>query len=186
MAALSTFERQALVAQIINNMRAEGGWAGETHIQKSLYILQEMLGVPSSYDYVLYKHGPYSFDLHDEIGQMRANMVLDIEPRSPYGPSFCLGPVGETFMRKFSELLQRHQKSIDYIVGSLAKSDVNHLERLATSLYVALENPDWETGRLAREITELKPHISLEVATAALEEVVKLKINAQQSGLEVR
>lgn len=184
MADLKGFHRQAIVAQLIDNMRAEDGWAGETHIQKSLYFLQEMLGVPSSYDYILYKHGPYSFDLHDEIGRMKANLILDIEPRSPYGPSFCLGSAGESFLGKFDETLKSHKKSIDYIVGSLAKSDVSNLEKLATALFVSLEHTDWKSDRLAREITELKPHISLESATDALKEVNNLKTNAQLAGLE--
>jgi hypothetical protein len=116
---------------------------------------------------------------------MRANLVLDVELRSPYGPSFCLGPGAPSFIRKYGEPVKKHQALINYIVGSLAKSNVNYLEKLATSLYVSLEHPSWETGELAREITELKPHIPIGAAIDALEEMEKLKGNAQKLGLEV-
>ena len=64
---LGKIDRWAVVAQLVKVIRMNQGWAGETHIQKTLFFLQELLQVPTGYDFVLYKHGPYDFDLHDDL-----------------------------------------------------------------------------------------------------------------------
>ena len=39
--------------------------------------------MPLGYDFTLYKHGPFSFDLRDDIHALRADGLLDLEPRPP-------------------------------------------------------------------------------------------------------
>jgi hypothetical protein len=39
-------QHQAVLLSLIQQLRENGSWCGETHIQKSAYFLQEMLGVP--------------------------------------------------------------------------------------------------------------------------------------------
>jgi hypothetical protein len=53
----------ALVGAIIKELADAGSWCGETHIQKTAYVAKELLGVPIAASFILYKHGPYSFDL---------------------------------------------------------------------------------------------------------------------------
>ena len=69
---LDGLEQQAIVVETIARLRSHGSWAGETHVQKSLFFLKNLLRVPLNYNFVLYKHGPYSFDLHHDVGKMRA------------------------------------------------------------------------------------------------------------------
>ena len=59
--------RRAAISRLVEVMRAIGSWAGETHVQKCVYFMQGLLEVKMEYDFVLYKHGPYSFDLHNEL-----------------------------------------------------------------------------------------------------------------------
>ncbi len=183
MSNLTALEQHALVAYLVKQMRQSGGWAGETHIQKSLFFLKSMMGLPFSYDYVLYKHGPYSFDLHDDIGQMRANMILDIEIRGHYGPSFCPGRLAERLIGKFSPAFQKYGPPIDYIADSLSQCDTRSLERSATALYVAKELPDSDQVAQSRRINDLKPHISTEAASEALMFVEDLRKKAKESKL---
>src|ERR1700738_1219654 len=85
---MTQWDRFVLVAELANRMRNEGSWAGETHLQKCVYFLQELLGVPTDYDFVLYKHGPFSFTLREELGEMRSEGLLEIRMNpQPYGPS---------------------------------------------------------------------------------------------------
>jgi len=105
---LSLGERQALLTELVDEMRKADSWAGETHQQKCIYVLQEMLGVPLGFDYVLYKHGPFSFDLRDELTEMRADLLLQLEPRTSYGPSYKPGPLGARAKRLFPSVITRH------------------------------------------------------------------------------
>ena len=182
-ANLTSLEEQALVAKLIEGMRQAGGWAGETHIQKSLFFLKWMLQVPFSYNFVLYKHGPYSFDLHDALGQMRANSFVRIEPRIPYGPSFGLGSLSDKLIQKNNEIVAKHTPAIDFIVESLSRNDVRDLEKLATALYLSEEGSHVNHHELAQRINQVKPHIPVEIARDAIKKVEQLQKEAVEQEL---
>ena len=76
-------QRQAILLTLIQQLRDNGSWCGETHIQKSAYFLQELLGVPLELNVIFYKHGPYSFDLGDEVTALRCDLLLSLQSREP-------------------------------------------------------------------------------------------------------
>ena len=46
-----------------------------------------MLGIPSNFKFILYKHGPYSFDLSERLQGLISNSLLSVLTRPPYGPT---------------------------------------------------------------------------------------------------
>ena len=72
---MESIKRQVILLSLIESMKDNGSWCGETHIQKSMYFLQTMFLVPTDFEYILYKHGPFSFELRDSLGDMRGNML---------------------------------------------------------------------------------------------------------------
>ena len=179
----TTVEQWALVARLIEEMRKNHGWAGETHIQKAMYFLYSIFRVPTSYQFELYKHGPYSFDLHDDLGRMRANRILDIEPHRPYGPSFGLGSLGEGSIKRGLNAIGSYDGPIAFVAHSLGTKDVRTLERYATALYVKDERPSSCPEALARRIIELKPHIQQHDALEAVNSVQEIERDARNKGL---
>lgn len=174
--------RQAVVLSLIEKMDLYKSWCGETHIQKNIYFLQEMLGVPTCYDFILYKHGPFSFDLRDELGVMRANMIIQLQSKPyPYGPSHLPGEAAERIKELYPKTTKEYERQIDFIARKLAALHVAELERLATALYVTLEKAGNKTVQdRARRINELKPHVKIEEALQAVEEVESLMSEAQR------
>jgi len=84
---MDLFERSALMSTLVQEMRRSGSWCGETHLQKAAYLLQSFLGVPLGYEFMLYKHGPFSFELRDEVDRMRGYGLLTLEANTQgYGP----------------------------------------------------------------------------------------------------
>src|ERR1035441_4963526 len=69
-------QRMAVLTLLDREMLAKGSWCGETHIQKATYFLQELLGVDLGFEFVLYRHGPFSFELRDELSSMQADDIL--------------------------------------------------------------------------------------------------------------
>src|ERR1035437_1902213 len=99
---MKRLERAAIILQLTEDLRNHGSWCGETHIQKATYLLQELTGVPLAYSFILYKHGPFSFDLRDQITEMRADEILVLESQpAPYGPSIVAGPNGMLLKEAF-------------------------------------------------------------------------------------
>jgi uncharacterized protein YwgA len=79
-ANMDVFERSALIGTLVQELRHNGSWCGETHVQKGTFLLQELERVSLEYDFILYKHGPFSFALSDELGVMRGYGLLALEP----------------------------------------------------------------------------------------------------------
>ena len=70
-------------------------------------------------DYILYKHGPYSFDLRSELAVMRARYQLDLKPRYPYGPSFILGSRGELNL----DLVAEFEEAVKFVATEAISQD---------------------------------------------------------------
>ena len=67
---MTRLEKVAVLLKLLEKLRENGSWCGETHLQKATYMCQQLLSLPTGFDYVLYKHGPFSFDLRGELGAL--------------------------------------------------------------------------------------------------------------------
>ena len=174
-------ERRTLVSALVKTMRDKDSWAGETHIQKCIFFLQEMLNVPLGYQFVLYKHGPYSFDLRSELAVMRAGLYLEVEPRSGYGPSFTLGHWGQRAANKLSS----YSNAVEFVCDEISTKDVRSLERISTAFFIQStpDNTCLKSGEVAKRVSELKPHISFEEARVAVSEVAGLQDRLVKAGI---
>ena len=163
-----------MIADLIAKLHDKRSWCGETHVQKTAYLTQELLGVPLGFKFILYRHGAYSFDLHEAIGAMRAYRFLGIEvPPPPYGPSLVLTPRGEKLRNHFQKSNGRFAKQTDWVAERLGDKNVVQLEKLSTAYYVTREK-EMEKKSVdvrARRLHELKPHISTIEAARALHDI---------------
>lgn len=169
--SLSGGKRQVVLLSLVEKMKDNGSWCGETHIQKSVYFLQELLGVPLGFDYILYKHGPFSFELRDELGEMRGNMILEIRNRYPFGPSNYPGLSSGKLNEMYPKTSSMYSGEIAFISEKISNYGVAELERLATALFVTREYDEESVNERARTLHKLKPHVSLGEAIEAVKEV---------------
>jgi len=172
---MKRFERDAVVTALIDALHEQGSWCGETHVQKAMFFLQEMAGTNLHFDFILYKHGPFSFDLRDELTAMRADLLLEIEVRKPgYGPSLRPTRNARAMVKRYRETVDRERPRIEFVAQHVGDRDVADLERLGTALYVARrKKPDASLETQAKEINRLKPHVSLQEARDAIRTVRK-------------
>lgn len=181
---MKRLQREAVLLSLIKAMRSRGSWCGETHIQKATYFLQELLEVPMGFEFILYKHGPFSFDLSDEITAMRANALLQYQSRLPYGPSLFPTEESQNFLEQFPKTLKHYAKKIQFVAETIRTLGVADLERLAIALYVTFNEDGEGTSRVNR-ITELKPHIKIDEANLAITAVDTIIRDAIKQGLAV-
>lgn len=162
----------ALLTDLIGRIRAKGSWCGETHIQKSTYFAQQLAALPLEFDFILYKHGPFSFDLRDELTSLRADGLLLLEPQPfPYGPKFRATDNALELQQRFPKTLAKYGNTLEFIATKLADKQVDELERLATALYAKRNFPDKDDHERAAWIHDKKPHMDIDAALAALAEV---------------
>jgi len=168
---MKRLQREALILSLIENLLKNGSWCGETHIQKSTYFLQELLRVPLGFEFILYKYGPFSFDLSDELVSMQADDIVLLKLRPPYGPSVQPGPMAERLKSLYPKTLKKYEKEVVFVAKELGGCTVGDLESIATALYVIRHGSRKEDDlqKTASCIREIKPHISSEQAISALQ-----------------
>lgn len=169
-------ERTAILIALSERLKKEGSWCGETHLQKTMYVMKELLGVPIGLDFVLYKHGPFSFDLQDELSELRGDELLTVVPTSyQYGSSLKPTERGLRYSAEFHELVRKFDSEIQFVSKHLGRCRVAELEKIATALYVTVElGAEKAASERAARITQYKPHIKDEEALAAVQELDQL------------
>ena len=162
----------ALLGDLILRLRNAGNWCGETHVQKTVYFLQTARRLALDYTFILYRHGPYSFDLKLEISRLFGRQMLIHEPSNPpYGPRLNVTKIMENHISRRRKMIADHSDHVDCVVQFVGKRGVAELERLSTALYVSVANGNEPVDSRARRMHELKPHISLLTATRAVEQL---------------
>ena len=167
-------EKAAIVLGLMDALYSQDSWCGETHVQKCGYLVQEILDVPPAFEFVLYKHGPYSFDLHDLLGEMRADLLIDRETKpAPYGPTLKPSESGIKLLRQHASTTAPFGAATALVAERYGGMGVAELERIGTAMYVT-RMEDSDPGERARLITELKPHVGYDAALKAVQEVDEL------------
>src|SRR5271155_2270741 len=73
------FHKHALILAMITSLRRQGSRTGKVHIIKGLFLAKAagLLDVPL--DFFLYKHGPYSVEIEENIEQMKSYAAVEVE-----------------------------------------------------------------------------------------------------------
>lgn len=171
--------KAAVLIHLIHALRDRGSWGGETHVQKSVYLLQELFSIDLGFQFILYKHGPFSFDLRDELTALRADGVVALQPqRIPYGPRLAATEMGLGVQSRFPKTIEKYRHAVEFISERLGSAGVSRLERLATAVYVTRAHPDSSPQERASVLVDLKPHISFADAVEAIEEADEMLADA--------
>ena len=166
-------KRSAIILILIKQMREKGSWCGETHLQKAIYFLQEMMRVDFKFNFILYKHGAFSFDLSNHLQDMIGDNYLLLESQLPYGPSFLPGKSAKNLAIKYISITTKYNNDINFVASKLGKLGVKELEKYATALFVVKTN-GLSLKKKAKRLNKLKPHISLNNALSAIKWVNNL------------
>ena len=175
--------RASILTRLATKLRQSGSWCGETHMQKAVYLLQDLLDVPMDFQFILYRHGPFSFDLRDELTSLRADELLVLESQAPpYGPRLAATALADKREKACSKTLDAYKKHIAFVAKALGPRTVVELEQLATALYVTKHRAKEHDGTVASRaecLHRLKPHIPTVTAAKAIEEVDRLGTQAR-------
>src|SRR6185437_9687909 len=131
-------QRSAVVLKMLKSLSREGSWCGETHLQKAIFLLQEVTDVETGFKFILYKHGPFSFDLRDAIAELSAEGLIDYVVRDRnYGPSIVATSMTKEFLQRFPKTQAKYSDTVKFIAQWVGDRRVSDLERLGTAVFVA-------------------------------------------------
>lgn len=169
-----SLERKAFLVKVVEYLQELESWCGETHIQKNVFFSQRLKKIPLNYDFTLYNHGPFSFELRDELNSMVADKFFIVEARNPYGASYKKGPLANKLEECFFEKIQNHFNSSKEILKRFGKENVKELEKLSTALFFLEKNGNENHNCIAKKITELKNHISEDEIKVSIKKMNRL------------
>jgi hypothetical protein len=115
-------------------------------------------------EYILYKHGPYSFDAEDMLAAMKVYHYIEEFDSAHFGRSFTQGHqaarLRKTVMIKHGDL-----KKIAKLC-KLFDSNINirELEGIATACWIRNNERIIEKDEIVKRLNCLKPHVSLKEA----------------------
>ena len=173
-------QREAVLAALASELRQHDSWCGETHMQKATYVLQELLDVPLGFDHILYKYGPFDYGLRDELALMRADGLVETEQVRGYGPRLRVTEGGERqLLKRWPKTVSSYRRRLSFVAKRFGDKGVGELERLATALWVRREHPDATVEEQARRLHEIKPHVGVDRAQEALDQVAEWEREAR-------
>jgi uncharacterized protein YwgA len=182
---MNALVEQAVLVGLARRLNEQGSWTGETHLQKAAYLMHELRGTDFSFGFILYKHGPFSFELRDELTDMRSDGLIARAVDDPrYGPRLTTTARGEQLEQSLASTLSRYSGDLDWIAQTLNRRGVVELERLATAMWMTRLHERATADQRANEVIEVKPHISYDEALAAVEEIDQL-LGAQPVSADV-
>ncbi len=167
---MDALANSTVLLKLIEQLRKSGSWTGETHVQKAAFFLKELYDVPLPAEFVVYKYGPFSFDLRDQLVHLRTTGHIRTEPQPGYGPKLGLTEVGTELLGRYHWKWKDYDAAIAAATEWLAGKSVQDLERLATAWYVHRREPGLSDDTKIGHIRTLKPHVTEEQAQRALQE----------------
>ncbi len=160
------FKKHAFILEVINGLKTGGSWTGKTHVQKTMFLVSEATPIQVPFEFVLYKHGPYSFDIENELEQMKSYNAIVVQPVSGYGVELKPSE-NAALIDQLSLLSPTEKEDVAKICRFVGNKGVIELERLATAVWIRNHEHVKDHHEVARRINALKPHISIADAEAA-------------------
>jgi hypothetical protein len=173
---MERLSRIAVVLKLIDCFRTAGCWCSETHVQKAVYLLQDLFHVPADYQFVLYKHAPFSFDLTEELSELRSIGLLQFSSQQfPYSPRCLVTDLGRAYQGRYAKTLAKFDAAIQNTSKLISDQPIDKLERLTAALYVTERlngHHDSAVDGRAKYLNQLRPHVMpLALAKQAVEEI---------------
>src|SRR3989304_9694227 len=159
----SNWTRYAVIAHLARRLRS-GSKFGRTALQKLMFILQHVHGVPLGYNFKFYNYGPYSSTLAGDLDY--ANLIQAV--RVSYDPDFNFynireGSNSKEMEKRGFDFLKKHQHEINQVIEAFGKKSAKELELISTIFFFFTHmsnKKEISLSRLQREILKLKPRFS--------------------------
>ena len=165
------WKRHRLILLVLNCLKEHGSWAGKTHLIKTLYLLKALSKQKIPFDFILYKHGPYSFDIEDELAVMKSYSAIASDTIiNGYGESLIPGS-NSSITEKRVKMDKKTKYEIQEICKLVGTKNVRELECLATITWIIKNDKIKDQQDVFNKLNYYKPHISDEEALTAFNKI---------------
>jgi hypothetical protein len=176
--------QDAVVICMVDMLRDQQSWSGQTHLQKAIFFAQAMLRLPLGFDYVLYKYGPFSRALESSIHRLERDTALTFLPQEPpFGPRLVTSEGAELIRENEPGVIAAYDEHLGFVAAAIGRKSIKELERLASALWFMVDQPRASPADVSALVHARKPHVSVAEALNAFQEVQRLGRTARRRGL---
>ncbi len=159
-------DRYALLLKVIEELNRAGSWSGNTHVQKTVNLVQSVLG-REIYRFIIHHYGPYSFELKDDLERL-VNSGLVERSFDEFGYHYRVTEEGLRYLQNIG-LDRKTTHVIEKITTLFGKAPTYILELFSTVDYALTKFGDAGDDPVVKHVKKLKPHFSEAVIKRALE-----------------
>jgi uncharacterized protein YwgA len=160
-------QKHRMLLAVIEQLQKCGSWTGKTHVQKTLFLLKAVETTNVPFNFVLYKHGPYSFEVEAELEEMRSYAAISSLPMADGYGVVLIPAENADWLKRQADLSLEQSQGISKVCEFVGSKNVTQLERLATAAWIRKQEKVQDSQAVATRLHELKPHISVEDALKA-------------------
>ena len=120
---------------ILNIVNKDPG-LGKTALMKVMFMLQEVMGVKTEYDFSIYTYGPYDANVMEDIDELYAEGLISCSMyryQTYIGYSLNITDAGKNSLHLLSD---KEDKALDNIVNFAKDKSAKDLELYSTIIYV--------------------------------------------------
>jgi len=181
----TTWDRYALIVDIVERFHKASHRLGKTALQKMIYLLQESFGVDCDYSYTLYTYGPYSSDVARDLdivagfggAEMKYDWALS-------GYEIFPGPASADLRSRAADFLESIAPRLERLVADFGGFTARDLELRSTIIY--LSRPGLARTDLVTRVHDVKPHFTPSQIDAAMTELDKKRYLGQTATANAR
>lgn len=183
---MNFLSKAAILTELIERLRANGSRCDHRGMQMVTLFLQELFGVPTEYEYMLYMNSPFSFDLEADLTALRARYLIELDFRSPgWGPGIKPTQASAELRERHPVTLDKYSRQTDFVARTFGPKDLAQLVRLATACYVTRElGAMADDEQRSTRLMALKPFLSSDDALAAVHEFDRIAAEAKSLATE--
>lgn len=144
-------DRFMIIRHIVDKLRD----VGKIRMQKLVYFLQSIFGVPLGYDYKMHYYGPYSDELNDDLIAMQVGKNVEIGA-DPSGYGYHIIPGTQDVITK-SDVLADYSRKISKCLDDFGRFSPSDLEILGTLHFVKYIAGVSDEKKIIEKTSMLKP-----------------------------
>lgn len=148
-------DRFAIIRYLVDRLKD----VGKTRIQKIVYFLQHVFGIPLDYVFRMHYYGPYSEELNDDLIEMKLHDYIDITP-NPTGYGYHIRPSSEV-IDSMENTIKNYGQELENCLEKFGQLEPQKLELLGTLHFVEYvartSNKDKAKDEIVEKVATLKP-----------------------------
>ena len=164
------WHKYACIAELARRLEGVSPQFGKTALQKMVFLLQEIYGVPLGYRFTLYNYGPYSHELATDLDLAEGIDAVKLVPDEDTG-GYHIRPGSNnlSIRKRGKDFLDQHQDTIDKLINELGRLRARDLELYTTILFVVKNLRHKPSTKDVQDIVEkMKPYFTASEIRSAI------------------